>query len=117
MNSQSFSPNECKEGLHLDLINYLLSYNEKSNEAYYDIHITSDGYCTVIEWENVVFDLRDCSGSFEFVDEGECVMKEVRLPDDSSIMLFKFEDTNKYIENWKKEHNYKDTEEVEELPF
>ena len=29
LNQQSFTPEEVKKGLHLDLIKYLLDYNEK----------------------------------------------------------------------------------------
>lgn len=82
MNSTAFTPEEVKKGLHLDLINYLLSYNAKTEDGTFnDIHITTDGYCLVIEWEDVNREYSDAK--FSFVDDGYVVMKEVILPDNS----------------------------------
>ena len=38
-NSQAFTPEEVKKGLHLDLISYLLDYNSKADGYFNDIHI------------------------------------------------------------------------------
>lgn len=80
-NSQAFTPEEVKKGLHLDLINYLIDYNEKSDGYFNDIHITSDGYCTIIEW--VCERHGEACTGFEFVDHDEEVLKRVHYPDNS----------------------------------
>lgn len=80
-NSQAFTPEEVKKGLHLDLINYLLSYNEKSEGFFNDIHIDSDGYCVIIEW--VTESYTDSCTSFEFVGSDEEILKIVHYPDNS----------------------------------
>ena len=66
-NSQSFTPEEVEQGLMSDLLNYLLDHNKKAKEQYYDIHITTDGYCTIVEWTDVNYDMEYDEGYFKFV--------------------------------------------------
>ena len=54
-NSMAFTPKEVEKGLHLGLLSFLLDYNSKSEDHYNDIHITTDGYCTIIEWSHNPF--------------------------------------------------------------
>ena len=103
-NHQGFTPEEVKKGLLTDLLAYLLDYNKKSENYYYDIHITSDGYCTIVEWSDVSYD-RDHGqeGKFQFVDYDEVVMKEVRFPDDHTELCYPEEAEDK-LREWLIEH-------------
>lgn len=80
-NSKSFSPEEVEKGLHLDLIKYLLEYNSKAENCYEDIHITTDGYCLIVEWCEKSFDEACQDGGFEYVDYNQVIMTDVRFPD------------------------------------
>ena len=80
-NSQAFTPEEVKLGLHFELLNYLLSYNAQATDYFNDIHIDSDGYCTIIEW--VQESRKEAFTSFEYVGEDEVVLKIVKFPDGS----------------------------------
>ena len=80
-NSQAFTPEEVKNGLHLDLINYLLDYNSKADGYFNDIHIDTDGYCVIVEWVQESY--KEACTSFEFVDQDEEIMKIVHYPDNS----------------------------------
>lgn len=73
-NSMSFTPREAE--LANQLIQYLLTYNKKSQEHYCDIHITTDGYCTTIEWESVPYN-HEWGGKFVHINEDEDIYKEV----------------------------------------
>ena len=82
-NRQSFTPEEVEKGLHLDLLNYLLDHNKKSENQYYDIHITTDGYCTIIEWIDRPYNNDYDIESFEYVDSNKKVMTVVKYPDNT----------------------------------
>ena len=86
INEQSFTPTEVEEGLHLDLIKHLLDYNKKSKDHYNEIMITTDGYCTIIEWVNLPYH-KEWGGHYEYIDEdkNEHVVVKYRLPDGSYI--------------------------------
>lgn len=90
-NKKAFTPEEVEKGLHLDLIKYLLNYNLNSEDYYEDIHITTDGYCTIVEWCDVCRDKEIPSGSFEFVGEDQYVLTEIRFPDNHHEYLFEGE--------------------------
>ena len=84
-NSMSFTPEEVKQGLHTKLIKYLLDYNKDCEQHYNDIHITTDGYCLIVEWASIPYD-HAWGGSFQYVDFDEVIMHEVHLPDGSSVL-------------------------------
>lgn len=48
-NSEAFTPEEVAKGLHQKLLNTLLEISKEQEDSHYDIHITSDGYCLIIE--------------------------------------------------------------------
>lgn len=102
-NSQAFTPEEVEQGLLQDLLNYLLDYNKKCESGYYDIHITSDSYCTIVEWVDVHYELQYEEGKFEFVDAGDEVYTEVILPDNSTVYVSKCE-AESTLSDWLKEH-------------
>lgn len=83
INSKAFTPEEISNGLLQDLLNYLFSYNEKSAEYFYDIHITSDGYCTIVQWCDNSYALDVFEGEFKFVPSDCVIMKQIIMPDNS----------------------------------
>jgi hypothetical protein len=97
-NLQAFTPEEVKQGLHLDLIKYLLDYNAKSKDYFNDIHIDNDGYCTIIEW--VSESREDATTSFEFVDCDETILKIVRFPDNSYDYVEDQDEANDRFQLW-----------------
>lgn len=102
-NTEAFTPGDVEEGLLNDLIKHLLDHNEKSNRAYYDIHITSDGYCTIVEWVSVPYEDEHYNGEFVFKDEDEVIMKELILPDNSIEYVFPDEEEER-LNEWLKEN-------------
>lgn len=80
VNEQAFTPEEVKKGLHLKLINSLLELDKDRKDNHFDIRITTDGYCIIVQW----CDVSDEYGAygFKFVDSDEVVMREYRFPDD-----------------------------------
>ena len=102
-NYQAFTPEEVEAGLLDDLLKYIVDYNKKCESGYYDTHITSDGYCTIVEWTDVNFKFKGEEGSFRFVDSDEVVMKEVHFPDDHYEMVYP-EEAEEVLNNWLKEN-------------
>lgn len=100
-NETCFTPEEVEKGMHLKLIDYLLSYNKDSEDNFNDIHITTDGYCTVVQWIDRNYEFDD-GGRFEFVDAGQKVMTECELPDNSIVMCYDEEDAKDTLDNWLK---------------
>ncbi len=104
-NSQAFTPEEVEQGLHLDLLNYLLDHNKKNETQYYDIHITTDGYCTIIEWTDVDYDQKYGSeGKFEYVPYNGQVMLEYDFPDNHREMCYDEEDYKERLDEFLKEN-------------
>ena len=103
LNEVDFTPEEVEENLHLDLINYLLDYNKKAKDHYNEILITSDGYCTIVQWFNRSYNDDFGKGSFKFVDEDEVVMKELIFPDNSTEYVLP-EECDERLNEWLKEH-------------
>ncbi len=104
-NYQAFTPDEVEQGLHLDLLNYLLEHNKKNKNQYYDIHITTDGYCTIIEWTDVSYSQEFGSeGKFGYVPYNGQVMLEFTFPDNHSEMCFDEKDYEERLEEFLKEN-------------
>ena len=104
-NYQAFTPEEVKKGLHLDLLNYLLDHNKKNETQYYDIHITTDGYCTIIEWTDVDYDPKyNLQGKFEFVPSNGQVMLEYSFPDNHYEKFYSEEEYQERLQEWLKEN-------------
>lgn len=103
MNSQAFTPEEIEQGLLKDLLDYLLEYNNKNKTGYYDIHITSDGYCSIVEWVDILYDLQGEESKFVLLKPDECVMKELSFPDNHCEMVYP-EEADERLSEWHKEH-------------
>lgn len=100
-NSQAFTPEEVKKGLLKDLLNYLLDHNQKNEDQYYDIHITTDGYCSIVEWTDVNYDSKyGPEGKFEFVDSNQVVMLEKEFPDNHTELCYNEEDYEERLKDF-----------------
>ena len=92
-NYQAFTPEEVKKGLLNDLLNYVLDHNKKNDQQYYDIHITTDGYCSIVEWVDVSYNNEfGEEGKFRFVDSDQVVMLEKTFPDNHTELCYDEED-------------------------
>ena len=104
-NYQAFTPDEVEQGLHLDLVNYLLDHNKKNENQYYDIHITTDGYCIIIEWTDVSYDKHlGPEGKFEYVPGNGYVMIEKHFPDGHYDYFGSEEEFEEVLKDWLKEN-------------
>ena len=103
-NYQAFTPEEVEQGLVQDLINYLLDHNKKAKEQYYDIHITSDGYCTIIKWTDVNYKFKDEEGRFDFIPSNGYIKLEYRFPDNHYEDFFSKEEYEERLREWLKEN-------------
>lgn len=102
-NCDSFTPEEVKKGFHLNLLNTLLKYNMESEDYYNDIHITTDGYCLIIEWDKIPYS-HEYGGSFKYVDESEVVMLEKIFPDNHIELCYNEEDYQERLAEFLKEN-------------
>lgn len=111
-NSEAFVPEEVKAGMVEELVSFLLKQDRKAQDVNFkagnkhfsckDIHITSDGYCTIVEWCDKDDVIGEC---FEFVGEGEQVMQWLTMPDNTSILCEKSKAAEDEVWNeWKAEH-------------
>lgn len=82
VSSIAFTPEDVEKNLHLNLINFLFDYNNKADDNFFDIHITTDGYCLIVEFVNLTRGFNDNSEGFAYIDEDHEVLKIVRFPDD-----------------------------------
>lgn len=102
-NHQSFTPEEVQQGLHSDFLNILLKYNNVSKTHYNDIHLTTDGYCFIIEWETIPYS-HEYGGSFKYVGEDEVIMLERHFPDNHYDYFYSEEDYQERLNEWLKEN-------------
>jgi len=113
INSVTFTPEEVKKGLHLDLIKYLLDYTSKSETSFNDIHITTDdAHCCVIEWSKNNYYEKGIHG-FRYIDEEHSVFKEVVFPDNHIEYLHDYEEPAA-IEDWWQKHVVSNAEDAED---
>ena len=103
-NSQAFTPEECEKGLHLDLIKFLLEQSNKFENSYYEIHIDSDGYCTIVEWYDRRYDGADGDDGWKFVDYEHELMYRQEFPDNHYEYVFSKEEGQELLDEWLKEH-------------
>ena len=103
MNSQTFTPEEVKIGLHLDLIRHLLKMNEQSDTHYNEIKVWTDGYCTIVDWVQRNYNDDYCDDRFELLQSDELIMKEVEFPD-GHYDYFTRESADKALDEWLIEH-------------
>lgn len=102
-NSMAFTPEEVKAGLFQKFLDTLMHYNANSDQHYCDIHITTDGYCTILEWENVPYN-HEWGGSFEYVQEDEYVVHDLKLPDGTYVRSTNEIEDKEIIDDFIAEH-------------
>lgn len=83
-NYMAFTPEEVENGMVASTLTFLLHANKISEDHFNDIHVWSDGYCTIVEWiwKDYSGDLE--RGSFEYVgyDQEVCDVYSNIDPDD-----------------------------------
>ena len=111
MNSKAFTPEEVEKNLHLDLIKYFLDHNKKNDESYYEFLVTTDGYCTIINWVDRDYNPEITEEKFVCIDEDrQVVAEEVSFPDNHYELCYNGEGDN-VLNEWLKEHpEYKKNE-------
>jgi len=102
LNSTAFTPKEVEKGLHLKLIKHLLEESTELENSYNDIHITSDSYCIIIEWQQMSYEY-DSGCGFKFIDEEHEVLKRVAFPDNHHEYLHDEEEKDA-LADWLKEN-------------
>ena len=104
-NYQAFTPDEVEQGLLNDLLNYLLDHNKKNKNQYYDIHLTTDGYASIVEWTDISYDRSyGPDGHFAYVPADGTVMIEKQFPDNHYEMCYDEEDYNERLKEFLKEN-------------
>ena len=102
-NSMAFTPEEVEKGQHLKLLKTLFELNaDKEDASYNDIHIWTDGYCTIIDW--VDYNPEFGMGKFEFVPGDGYILREFRFPDGHYEMLADDDEFNEALKDWLKEN-------------
>ena len=82
-----------------------LDHNKKNETQYYDIHITTDGYCTIIEWTDVDYNQEfGPEGKFEYVPFDGYVMIEKTFPDNHTELCYNEEDYQERLDDFLKEN-------------
>ena len=99
MNLMAFAPEE-KENMK-KLLKFLVE-DYDSEDYYNEVHITSDGYCTIVEWETVPYD-GSFGGKFEYVDVDHEVLKQLWFPDNHYEYVFD-DDEEEVLEEWLKDN-------------
>ena len=104
INNIAFSPEEVEAGAVKDLLGYLLEYNSNSDyDDYYEIHITTDSYCTIVEFEKVPYN-GEWGGRFKYVEPDEAVMKEYMFPDNHFEYYRSEEEYKEALDEWLEEN-------------
>lgn len=101
-NSQAFTPEEVAKGLHIKFLQALLDISEKLDNSHFEFHITTDGYCTIIEWADVNPEYED--DYWKFVDYEHEVMYKVEFPDNHYEYVFDEEEGKELLDEWLKEN-------------
>ena len=103
-NRQYFNKNDVEAGLHLKFIQFLLE-NFESDEYRVDMRVYhEDCKAIVVEWVRVLWKHIDEMGQFAFVGDGQYVMQEVLLPDNSYTYAHNDEEAAELIKEWRKAH-------------
>lgn len=103
-NYQAFTPEEVEQGLFQDLLDYLVDHNLKNEHQFYDIHITSDGYCTIVEWKDIGYEYQHEEGCFKYVPSNGYVMLEYHFPDNHYEMFESEEEYQEALKLWLEEN-------------
>ena len=103
-NSKAFTPEEVEEGLLADLLKYLVDHNKKCESGFYEILITSDSYCTIVEWVDIDYKYEWEEGRFRYVPSNGYIMLEYSFPDNHYEMYESEEEYNEALKAWLEEN-------------
>lgn len=104
VNSMLFEEEDVEAGKHIDFIKGLLALGLK--DKYVDMHVRNEDMgCVSVEWTVEPWD-RDYGGHWQYIrdDMEERVVKEVTLPDGSSVEVDADESDEKVVYDWLEEH-------------
>ena len=100
VNNVYFSGEDIKNGLHVELLNFLLKQSYAS-DLYNDIHIKpEDCDAFTIEWSQEPWN-GEWGGGFKYVDEDQAVLTEIMYPDRTYDLV---EDYDEAIKSWSELH-------------
>jgi len=100
LNNMAFTPEEVEAGALQKLLNYLIDYNTNNNKHYCDIHMTTDGYCIIVEWAVIPYS-HEWGGYFYYVNEDEEIAHWFALPDNSRVLCLDQDDEIDAITNFR----------------
>lgn len=86
-NSQEFSKEEIKQGLHLDFIKCLIGMTLKSDTSKNDMHIWFDDETLVVDWINSTYGYEYDYGKFRYVDPEDKIVHEYHTPYGETVYL------------------------------
>ncbi len=102
-NTQVFDM-EDKDGLKRAMA-FIWTLLQDRNDLYYnDIHIHEEERYLILDWTQVYFDTGRESGSFQFVDYDQYVMKEIYFPDGHYEYVTSPEEEEEKRSEWQKEN-------------
>lgn len=96
-NSMTFMKEDIDNGLHLKLIDFLINLRGKTWDSL-DIRVQSNAYCVTVDWCDK--QSNDNFSGFQYLEEDDVIMREVRFPDGHYEYLLK-EDINAALDAWK----------------
>ena len=101
-NRQYFNKDDIAAGLHLKFIQFLLE-NFESDDYRVDLRVYYEDYGSiVVEWVRVLWKHIDEMGQFAFLGDGQHIMQEVILPDNSITYAHNDEEAEELIKEWRK---------------
>lgn len=104
VNKMVFDINNAEEKKSCyELIEFLTTFGQKSESDYCDIHIYNEECFIIVEWTQIPYD-GAYGGKFAYVDEDECIFKEVRLPDNTIEYAPDEEIAKEILDRWKVEN-------------
>lgn len=102
-NTQVFDM-EDKDGLKRAMTFIWMLLQDRNDLYYNDIHIREEERYLILDWTQVYFDTERESGSFQFVDYDQYVMKEIYFPDGHYEYVTSPEEEEEKRSEWQKEN-------------
>ena len=98
VNRMTFLPQEVENGWANKLLDFLMAFNREAEDCAIDIRVSTDGYCTIIEWGET-YD----SAGFKWVGEDQEVMERLYYPDNTMEYVLP-EETEEKMNEWLDAH-------------
>lgn len=105
-NQMIFDTSKNKDALQLaqKFLAGLLQHNIDSIDDYADIHIYQEETLIIVEWTQVFYDDNFHQDHFILLDENHSLVKEIIMPDNSTLCIFEYEDEDGAIDRWHREN-------------